>query len=87
MPWPTSVRMIESPSISTERWIAAETSPSWLPGCIRSTPAKSAALVTSSSLRAPVSIEPIGTVIAASATQPSLITPTSIESTSPRFSS
>ena len=76
--------MIESPSTSTERWIAAETSPRWLPGRICSAPAKSAALVTSSSLARPRRPAPIGTVIAASATQPSLITPTSIESTSPR---
>ena len=76
--------MIESPSASTELWIAAETSPRWLPGRICSAPAKSAALVTSSSFVASSETAPIGTVIAASATQPSLTTPTSIESTSPR---
>ena len=79
--------MIERPSISTVRWIAAETSPRWLPGRICSTAAKSAALVTSSSLRASGETGPIGSVIAASETQPSLITPTSTESTSPRLSS
>jgi hypothetical protein len=58
-----------------------------LPGRICSVPAKSADLVTSRSRLASESIGPIGIVIAASATQPSLMTPTSIERTSPRFSS
>jgi len=71
----------------TDRWIAAETSPRWLPGRICSTPAKSEALVTSSSFSASGLTGPIGSVIAASETQPSLTTPTSIEITSPRFSS
>ena len=69
------------------RWIAAETSPRWFPGAACSTPAKSAALVVSSSSLAAGSTGPTGTVIAASATQPSLVTPTSSEMMSPRFSS
>ena len=79
--------MIEKPSDSTCCWIAAETSPRWLPGRTWSAPAKSAAWVTSSSLRASGWTGPTDTVVAASATQPSLVTPTSSEMTSPRLSS
>jgi hypothetical protein len=50
-------------------------------------PGESDALVRSSSFVASSETSPTGTVIAASATQPSLTTPTSIESTSPRCSS
>src|SRR3954453_19828818 len=87
MPWPTRERMIERPSDSTCCWIAAETSPRWLPGRTCSAPAKRASRVTSSNLRASGFTGPTETVVAASATQPSLVTPTSSEMTSPRFSS
>jgi hypothetical protein len=66
--------------------MAYETSPSRFPSRHCSTPAKSASRVVVRSCLATGVMLPIGTVIAASATQPSTITPTSIERMSPRLS-
>ena len=63
--------MIESPSRSTRVWIACEMSLRWLPGFASAMPSKSASRVVSSSGSASSGVSPIGTVIAASATQPS----------------
>jgi hypothetical protein len=87
IPWPTRLLITCRPSDSTRRWIAAETSPRWLPAFASAMPTKSESRVTSSRCWAGSEIWPIGIVRAASATQPSLTTPMSIESTSPRLSS
>ena len=71
IPWPTRVRITDSPFDSTERWIALETSPRWLPGDHLLDPVEERVAVTSSRFLASVEIGPIGTVTAASATQPS----------------
>jgi hypothetical protein len=57
------------------------------PGRAWAIPSNSAARVVRSSARASSSTFPTGTVIAASATQPSWVTPTSSEMMSPRSSS
>jgi hypothetical protein len=63
-----------------------ETSPRRPPARQRSTASNSELRVTSSSLPASGVIGPTGKVRAASATQPSRMTPTSIEMMSPRSS-
>ena len=84
MPWPTSERTTLSPASSTVAWTACDTSPSRLPGLHCSTASNSDCFVTSSSLDAIGVTGPTGNVRAASATQPSLITPTSMLMMSPR---
>ena len=84
IPWPTSVRTIDSPAASTWSWIACETSPSRLPARHWSTASNSDSSVVCSSLRAIGVIGPTANVRAASATQPSWTTPMSTESRSPR---
>ena len=87
IPWPTErADDREARRRSTARWIACETSLRWLPGCsLLDAVEERVAVVASSSGSAGQASSPIGTVIAASATQPSWITPTSIERTSPRL--
>ena len=86
IPWPTRARITENPSASTRRWTAAETSPNRLPGRHCSTASKRASRVVARSRPATAVTFPIGTVMAASATQPSRITPTSSDRMSPRES-
>ena len=86
MPWPTSWRTTEKPSLSTLFCTAKPMSPRWLPGRHCSTASNSDARVVASRRLAMGVTFPIGIVTAASATQPSRITPMSIERMSPRLS-
>ena len=79
--------MIEKPSGSTVRLDRGRDVAEVVARATCSMPANSDALVVSSRRCGLGVIGPTGTVIAASATQPSWVTPTSSEITSPRLSS
>ena len=87
IPWPTSDRITDRPSRSTRSCTAWETSPSRFPGTACAVAASSDSRVAFSRRDAIGLTGRSATVRAASATQPSYSTPTSIDSTSPAVSS
>src|SRR5262245_43523151 len=83
MPWPTYSRTMPNPAAFASCSAAAPMSASRFPGRVAAMAASSAARVASIRRRDSSSTSPTGIVMAASACQPSMIAPQSIETMSP----